>query len=66
VTCSFCRGTLDLLKEAVNAGLSFTPEEVRTMVAKAEREADEITTVLASRGYTQDRTGRWGFHKDVH
>jgi hypothetical protein len=66
MTCKFCSGALGLLQEAVDAGLHFSPEEVRAMAAKAEKEVEEITEVLASRGYTQDRTGRWVFHSQVH
>ena len=66
MTCPFCSGALNLLKEAVDAGLKFSREECRAMAQKAEAESARITVVLAERGYTQDRSGRWGFHNQVH
>lgn len=58
IDCRFCRGALNLFKEAVDTGLRFSPGEVRVMVAKAERDIRENTEILASRGYVEIN-GRW-------
>lgn len=61
MTCRHCKGLLGLLEEAVAAGLTFSAEESRLIAAKAEREIEELTATLGSRGYTC-RDGVWGWH----
>lgn len=59
--CGFCSGVLNLFKEAVDAGLRFSPEEVRAMVEKSEREMQRNIEQMAARGYVQFPNGNWGW-----
>ena len=60
--CGTCAGILRFLQEAADAGLRFTPEERRALMARCEKSIAENTEILAARGYTQDASGRWGYH----
>ena len=63
--CGTCVSILGLLDQAVKAGLRFSPEQRAALLERSRKSAEESIAIIASRSYTQDATGRWGYHR-VH